>query len=202
MVRLVGSPSWRAGAGRALAAVLAAAVALAAPGCSTITVGVSKSLDPEPGPAAIVVRVFDSSSDLKAGRLSQRAITSTLTSADGDSYEAFGPEWFVGDVEPGAYRLMVRYGGRPGSPAGAAREATLSLGAGETVSVDVVTRAPSSAVVGLLTAVIVAAAVVGMTSVGQTSSESSARTREDVPRGRAATRVPRAPEPDRREGSR
>lgn len=197
MLHAFASVSRRAGRVRALAIVVAVAVGATSSGCATVAQGVDASLSPDPGLAGIVVRVFDSSGDRKAGRVSTRPVSSALECADESSYEAFGSVWSLTDAAPGSCWLTVTYS-PPGSPPGNSTSAVsgheVTLRADETASIDVVMHRTSLGTVFLAVgAVLLAAGIVAalVGSKGEWSlSSPDDRPTEALPRGAAARPVP------------
>ena len=180
---------------RPLALVLATAVVLASDGCATARFTEDVTLAPEPGRAGLVVRVFETGGDAKAGRLSTRDTTSVLENDDGVVYEARGAEWALGDADPGAYRLTVTWGRLPGSPNGGVLNREIRLVEGRTLAVDVKTERPSWALVGVL--LVAAAALAAVVVVGCAKDPSgcgSRRPTEPLPAGVARHPVPGAGE--------
>lgn len=193
MVHVLGSRAWRGGPMRLLAVVLAAAVAQLSVGCASMTFDRVVSPLPEPGLAAIAVRVFDTSGDAKVARISARTVSSTLECADDSYYEAFGSEWSLTDAAPGSCWLTVRYS-PPGSPPGASSEIVsvehVTLRAGETLSVDVVAHRSSVGSVFLAAAAVLFAVGVLAAMVASKGEWSSDRPTEALPSGLAARPVP------------
>ena len=191
MFRYLVSPSWSGGPARPVVLALCLAVALAAQGCATTRFVDDAAFAPQPFRAGLVVRVFESDEDAKAGRLSTREITSDVKGDEGVVFEAKGAEWSVDDADPGPYRLTVRFGALPGSPNGAVVDRKITLVEGRTLAVDVKTHRPSWALVAILLAAMAAMAVVVVGGcIKDSSGCSSRRPTEPLPSGVAARRVP------------
>lgn len=193
MFRCLAFRAWRGGPARPIALALCVAVALLSQGCATMRFADDPALAPQPFRAGLAVRVFESSADAQAGRLSTREVTSVVEDADGVVYEAKGPEWFVDDADPGVYRLTVKFGALPDSPNGAVLNREITLVEGRTLAVDVKTQKPSWGLVVILFAVMAAVAVVvvgGCIKDPSSCSSGSRRPTEPLPSGVARRPVP------------
>jgi hypothetical protein len=189
MFRFFVSPAWSPGPARPLALVLCVSVALVSQACATTRFTDDPALAPQPFRAGLVVRVFDTSDDARAGRLTTRDVTSVVEDDQGVVYEARGAEWSLDDADPGRYRLTVRYGTLPGSPNGAVVDRQITLVEGRTVAVDVQTHGASWALVVVLVAAMAAMAVVLVGGcLNDPGGCSSRRPTEPLPSGEAARR--------------
>lgn len=192
--------------GRVLAsAVVAALVAFASGGCTSVGLNTAQNASGDPATCAIDVRVYDRASDVKAGHTSPGRVTSDLETVSGEAvHRAEGADWSLSGLSPGDYRLTIRQwkkGSRSVEPdADASKRFTLHPG--DRLAVDMVARKfTTGAAVGTVAGVAGAVAVVVVVSEASRSfsnweiSLASQRSTEPVSLGIAATPVPGASMP-------
>jgi len=133
---------------------------------STPPMSTSTSLTPETG--AFEARLYETGSDAKTGRTSPRPVTWMLFSLSKPSgnpvREGTGSVWSVTDLEPGKYKIVVRWGPKPGEtgPEQAGRDArSFTLAAGDTATARVVIKTYRTvAYIALAIGVVLAVAIV------------------------------------------
>ena len=124
------------------------------------------SWSPETG--AFEARLYENSSDAKSGQASPRPVTWTLVSLSNPSgnpvREGTGSVWSLTDLEPGKYKIIVRWGPKPGEtiPGQVGRDARrFTLAAGETATARVIVKTYRTvAYIALAIGVVLAVAIV------------------------------------------
>jgi len=128
---------------------------LALDGC--VSIGVTGTVVPPAGPPpygpeapkapTLEARLYENSSDAKAGQASQRPVTWKLYSLSKPSRtpikEGTGSVWSATDLEPGKYKIVVRWGPKPGEagPVQIGRnDSRFKLAAGETATARVIVK--------------------------------------------------------------
>lgn len=124
--------------------LLVALAPLALDGC--VSVGVEHSAPPMDASRASTTgvfeaRLYESSSDVKAGQPSPRPVKWWLFSlskpSDKPVREGKGSVWSAADLEPGKYKVVVRWGPKPGEPGlveAGRTDGRFTLAAGETAT--------------------------------------------------------------------
>ena len=151
--------------------LLVALAPLALDGC--VSVGVTNTALPAgspeaPGTGTLEARLYETGSDARTGQASPRPVTWMLFSLSKPSgnpvREGTGSVWSVSDLEPGKYKIVVRWGPKPGEtgPGQAGRDArSFTLAAGDTATARVVMKTYRTvAYIALAIGVVLAVAIV------------------------------------------